>query len=58
MIELDNKSLCKDCLGCSRIEDIKFKGVTVCNNYIIGLSENEKPKNEKDFINPWNKYIK
>lgn len=27
---------CSTCLGCNRLEDINFKGVYRCNNYIKG----------------------
>lgn len=30
---------CKTCLGCNRLENIDFKGVYRCENYIKGAKE-------------------
>lgn len=27
---------CKTCLGCNRLENMKFKGVSSCKNYVRG----------------------
>lgn len=31
---------CKTCLGCNRLEDINFKEVYRCENYMRGAEEN------------------
>lgn len=37
MKQIDNKKLCKYCLGCNKLEDEKFDGVMRCKNFIAGV---------------------
>jgi hypothetical protein len=36
MQQIDNKKICKYCLGCNKLEDKNFKGVMNCKNFISG----------------------
>ena len=33
---MDLTELCKSCLGCNQLENINFKGVETCENYVCG----------------------
>ena len=37
MKQIDNKKLCKFCLGCSKLEDKNFNGVMRCNSFMAGV---------------------
>ncbi len=41
---------CKTCLGCNRLEDINFKEVYRCENYVRGREDNgrEVTRNSKN----------
>ena len=39
MKQIDNKKLCKYCLGCNKLEDEKFDGVIRCNVFIAGYTD-------------------
>ena len=31
--------LCKSCLGCNKLEDINFKGYSMCDNHMKGTKD-------------------
>lgn len=39
MKQIDNKKLCKYCLGCNKLEDEKFDGVMRCNVFVAGYAD-------------------
>ena len=39
MKQIDNKKLCKYCLGCCKLEDESFNGVMRCNNFAAGYAD-------------------
>ena len=39
MKQIDNKKLCKYCLGCNKLEDVKFEGVMRCKDFIQGQAD-------------------
>ena len=39
MKQIDNKKLCKYCLGCNKLEDEKFDGVMRCKNFVAGQAD-------------------
>lgn len=39
MKQIDNKELCKYCLGCNKLEDENFNGVMRCKNFIAGQAD-------------------
>lgn len=47
MKQIDNKKLCKYCLGCNKLEDENFEGVMRCKNFTAGVDNwQEKWKEE------------
>lgn len=57
MKQIDNKKLCKYCLGCNKLEDENFDGVMRCKYFAAGVAEwqekwKEQMKNgNKDTVN-------
>lgn len=49
MKQIDNKKLCKYCLGCNKLEDEKFDGVMRCKHFMAG---------QADWQEKWKKYFK
>ena len=52
MKQIDNKKLCKYCLGCCKLEDENFDGVMRCEGFIPGINNwqekwKEQMKNAK-----------
>lgn len=39
MKQIDNKKLCKYCLGCNRLENENFEGVMRCKYFIQGQAD-------------------
>ena len=39
MKQIDNKKLCKYCLGCNKLEDENFAGVMRCKHFIHGQAD-------------------
>ena len=39
MKQIDNKKLCKFCLGCNKLEDENFNGVMRCKHFIHGQAD-------------------
>ena len=39
MKEIDNKKLCKFCLGCNKLEDENFAGIMRCNHFVQGQAD-------------------
>lgn len=39
MKQIDNKKLCKFCMGCERLTDENFAGVMRCNNFMAGQAD-------------------
>lgn len=39
MKQIDNKKLCKYCLGCNKLEDESFTGVMRCKNFTAGQAD-------------------
>lgn len=37
MKQIDNKKLCKFCLGCNKLEDENFNGVMRCKDFMAGI---------------------
>lgn len=47
MKQIDNKKLCKYCLGCNKLEDENFAGVMRCKHFMAGIDNwQEKWKEE------------
>ena len=57
MKQINNKKLCKYCLGCNKLEDENFNGVMRCKHFIQGQADwqekwKEQMKNgNKDTVN-------
>lgn len=52
MKQIDNKKLCKYCLGCNKLEAENFNGVMRCKNFVTGMEDwqekwKEQMKNAK-----------
>lgn len=39
MKQIDNKNLCKYCLGCNKLEDENFSGLMRCKNFTPGQTD-------------------
>lgn len=39
MKQIDNKKLCKFCLGCMKLEDENFDGVMRCKCFVTGMAD-------------------
>mgnify|MGYP005769243209 FL=1 len=39
MKQIDNKKLCKVCLGCCKLEDENFNGVMRCKGFVAGQAD-------------------
>ena len=39
MKQIDNKKLCKYCLGCNKLENENFTGVMRCKNFVAGQAD-------------------
>ena len=46
MKQIDNKKLCKFCLGCSKLEDKNFNGVMRCRYFIAGYEDWQEKRKE------------
>ena len=47
MKQIDNKKLCKFCLGCNKLEDESFDGVMRCNNFMSGIDKSQEKWKEQ-----------
>ena len=39
MKQIDNKKLCKFCLGCNQLENENFSGVMRCKYFVAGVAD-------------------
>ena len=39
MKQIDNKKLCKVCLGCCKLKDENFNGVMRCKGFVAGQAD-------------------